>query len=189
MTEFQGLILQAINAALLRKKIIVRRINGELYLAQFSIDKKKRIPTAAQIKQTNKFSAAATYAREALANPELQKIYQSKATQKRPAFNRAFTDYLKPPEIRRIDASAYNGKVGSTITIKAIDDFQIKAVDVNIFNAEGDLVEKGPAMIDPIYRFKWIYTATKRNKILKECMIKVVAKDHAENTGEHNIIL
>src|SRR5205809_337138 len=77
MTEFQSLILKAINAALLGKKIVVKRKGNKFYLAEVPIDKIDRVPTMAQKKQLNRFSAAALYAREAVGNAELEKMYKS----------------------------------------------------------------------------------------------------------------
>jgi hypothetical protein len=189
MTEFQSLIVQAINAALLGKKIIVRRNGNNFYLAFTSTEKKERVPTAAQQKQKNKFSEAASYAREALKDPELEKVYRAKATLGRSAFICAFTDFLKPPEVKTIDIGKYSGIPGSIIAIKAIDDFQVKNVEVSIFDAEGNLVEKGNGVLDPVFRVRWNYTATTYLEKLADCKIKAVARDLAGNIGEKEITL
>jgi hypothetical protein len=189
MTEFQSLILKAINAALLGKKIVVKRKGNKFYLAEVPIDKIDRVPTMAQKKQLHRFSAAALYAREAVGNAELEKMYKSKGTYGRSAFNRAFTDFLKPPEVRRIDTTRYTGAPGSVIGIKAMDDFHIKTVEVSIFDAEGNLIEKDKATLDPVFRIKWMYTSTRQIENLQGCKIKAFATDLAGNIGEKEITL
>jgi hypothetical protein len=189
MTEFQSLILQAVNAALLGKKIIVRRNGNNFYIAFTSAEKKEHVSTEAQQKQKNKFSAAASYAREALKDPELEKIYRAKATLGRSAFICAFTDFLKPPSVKTIDIGKYTGMPCSIIAIKAMDDFQVKNVEVSIYDDEGNLVEKDNAILDPVFRVRWNYTATVNIAKLQGCRIRAVAMDLAGNTGEKEITL
>jgi hypothetical protein len=119
----------------------------------------------------------------------LNERYKKKATQTTSAFNVAFKDYLRPPEVQKIEADEYTGKPGSSISIKAKDDFDIKEVEVRIFNAEGDLIEKGKTIKHSILKIRWIYTAKKEISKLPGCKIKAVAKDLAGNKGELEIIL
>jgi ribosome-interacting GTPase 1 len=189
MTEIMNLVLQMINAAAQGKKVALRKRGKKLVVVQLPVVDKNRVPTPAQKNQQARFSAASVYAKEAMANSELEKTYREKATYKRSATKLAFMDYLRAPEVKRIDAKEYNGKKGSTIQIKAKDDFSVKEVKVSIYNARGVLKEEGNAIQDPIMLHYWIYTATRRIQSLQGLKIKAVARDLANNTGELEISL
>jgi hypothetical protein len=69
MTDFQSLILKAIISSLLGQKLIVRKSDGRLILAQPPTFREPKVATKSQKKVRNKFTAAAKYARKALADP------------------------------------------------------------------------------------------------------------------------
>ena len=96
MTEIQALIVQAINGAL-GQKLIIRNCKGNFIIAKPPTINANSIGTNAQKETRNRFSEAISYARQALANPVLEKIYRKKSTQKRSAFNLACRDFMKAP--------------------------------------------------------------------------------------------
>ena len=83
---------------------------------------KNATPTEKQVQVRELFSSASVYAKGAVADPDLKKEYQKKASSGNTAFNIAFRDYLKAPVVKKIDTGYYNGKPGSTIAVKATDD-------------------------------------------------------------------
>ncbi|HEY1872514.1 MAG TPA: hypothetical protein VGG71_15725, partial [Chitinophagaceae bacterium] len=99
------------------------------------------------------------------------------------AYNIAFRDFLKAPVVKKIDLSSYKGTTGSTIVITAKDDFRVAAVNVHIQTAAGVLVEEGNAILNPINRNQWIYTAVQNNATLAGSVINATAKDLPGNTG------
>lgn len=190
MKEVHAHMVCAIIYALSGQKVTIRNAGGgNFVLAKHPSFDENRKPTKAQQKVRTKFSAATSYAQKALADPKLAALYKAKATQVRSAFNIACMDYLIPPVVRRIETAEYTGIPGSTILIRAIDNFQIKSVEVKILNPQGEVVEKGKAIIDPILKLKWIYTVTKHNALLSGCKIQAIAKDLAGNTGKLETIL
>ena len=183
-------IIYAIVYALSGQKLIIKDLGGGDYtIVKVPEFDKKRKPTKAQQKVRNRFTAAASYAKKVLADPELEKIYKEKATQVRSAFNLACMDYLNSPVVKMIDTTKYTGMPGTNIVIKAKDNFQIKSVEVKIFDEEGNLIEKGKANIDPVFKLNWDYTSTKQNARLKGSKIKAIAIDLAGNKGELEITL
>jgi hypothetical protein len=189
MTELNRFILQMVSATIQGKRMVVRKRGNKIFLAKAPTIDKNRVPTLNQQEHLNRFSAAAAYAKAAMADPELEELYRKKATVERPKYICAVRDYMRPPKVNRIDTVAYNRNPGSTILIKAIDDFCVKEVKVSILNAAGDLVEEGNALVDPINRFKWIYTATQEIEVIQGCKIRATAEDLPGNRAELEITL
>jgi hypothetical protein len=50
-------------------------------------------------------------------------------------------------------------------------------------------VEKGDAVLNPLYREKWTFTAKQSNGSLTGCKIKVIARDLPGNPGTGEITL
>lgn len=69
-------------------------------------------------------------------------------------------DTIHPPEIHRIDISAYTGKAGELIGITAGDDINVASVGVLIVTDEGILVEKGSAILSDRNPYVWTYATT-----------------------------
>ena len=145
--------------------------------------------TPVQVGVRKQFIFAALYAKAAMLNPEIKKQYQNKAAAGASAFNVAVRDYFKSPEVVGIDPSNYNGSVGSTLTIAAIDDFRVVSVKVTIKTAAGDLVEEGAAHLNPEDLGQWIYTATADNATLVGTVITATAKDRPGNPASLEIVL
>jgi hypothetical protein len=182
MTDLRLQILQLVNAAIQGRKMVVRKYGKKIVLANAPAINKNRVPSLKQREHLHRFSAAASYAKEALANPELEMLYRKKATVERSRYICAFRDYMRAPEVRSIDTSAYYGRPGSTILVKAKDDFWVKEVTVSIHNSRGRLIEEGNA-VSGMSNSIWMYTATKR-VLSHRCRIKAVARDLPGNTGQ-----
>lgn len=189
MSELQLFIAQIIAAAALGKKVVVRRRGNKISLANAPTINKNRVPTLNQQEHQNRFSAATAYASAAMSNPELEKPYRKRATAEKSKFQIAVRDYMRGPEVKKIDATMYNGSIGSIIRIKAIDDFAVKEVRVSIYNVSGDLIEESNALIDPINRLQWVFIATRTINVLTGCKIKAIAQDLPGNRGELEINL
>jgi hypothetical protein len=183
MTDLKIYILQIVSAAIQGKKLVPRRRGNKIILANSPTIDKNQVRTLKQQEHLHRFSAAASYASTAIANPELEKLYRKKATAKRSRYICAVRDYMRAPEVKSIDTSTYYGNPGSTILVKAKDDFCVKEVTVSIYNSTGRLIEEGNAVIGTIGNGVWTYTATKR-VLSHRCTIKAVARDLPNNTGQ-----
>jgi hypothetical protein len=186
--KLENLVEKAVNGAM--GKELVLRENGEGgTLAEMPTVDPNRVATVKQEQQQEKFREASAFANSVLKNPDLKETYEVKSKGKNNAFKTAFSDYLNDPKVKVIDTSEYTGAVGSRILVKAQDDFDIKQLKVSIYNAAGDLVEEGPATVDPIFKLRWIYTATQVVAILPGSKIKAVVQDIPGNKSELQITL
>ncbi|MDP4262235.1 MAG: hypothetical protein Q8941_06860 [Bacteroidota bacterium] len=165
------------------KKYVYKKRGDDTHIARMPTVNKNAVATEKQVAVRDQFTSAALYAQGAISSPDLKKEYEKKATNGQTAFNVAFRDYLKAPVVKSIDTGKYNGTVGSTIVVKAKDDFRVKEVAVSIFSAAGALLEEGNAVLNPLDRNKWIYTATQANALLAGSKISASALDLPGNSG------
>ena len=100
----------------------------------------------------------------------------------------ALADFLKAPDIKEVDVSKYNGQIGSTIRVRATDDFMVSQVWVAICIKDGNILEQGEAQrlangVD------WLYTATVNNTIMAGNKIVVRASDLPGNYKDSSLDL
>lgn len=70
-------------------------------------------------------------------------------------------DIIHPPEIHRINVANYTGAAGETIEITAGDDANVASVGVLIVTEDGQIVEKGSAIVSDRNPYVWHYSSTK----------------------------
>ena len=128
--------------------------------------------------QQAKFQQAILYGKAVIKDPAQKAIYEATG---KSAYNVAVADLLNAPKIDNIDLTAYTGQAGDTIKVRVYDDFQVKAVSVHIYNADGTLLEEGYATEQGI---DWLYTATATNSDLAGDKIIVRATDTPDNMSE-----
>ena len=150
---------------------------------------RRRKQSVAQIENADRFKEAAQYANNCMEIPELKALYEKGITKrKNNAYTVACTDYLNPPTIHYIKVSD-NGPAGSTITIKATDDFEVTSVQVTITGADGKVMDEGAAIRHRLKRQMWKYETKVVSMELKASQIKAVAGDHAENVTEEAVVI
>lgn len=171
------------------KQFVYRKHGNNTHIAKMPKISKDLVATEEQQGQRSLFSSAAMYAQGAISSPELKVQYQKKAGPGKTAYNIAFRDYLKAPVVSKIIIENYTGAVGSTIVTAAKDDFLVAKVTVSIHAEDGTLVERGNAVLNPINREQWIYTATQANVNLAGTKIIATAADLPGNTGSLEAIL
>ena len=124
-----------------------------------------------------KFKRASAYASSVMDNALLKAEYQQQAKIGQSAFNVAFADYQKAPEFYEdVDLTPYVGAVGNQITVSVIDDFRVKAVDVEIKGSDGTTLEQGAA-VQSENELDWIYTTTVANSEIPGTRIIFTASD------------
>jgi hypothetical protein len=124
-----------------------------------------------------RFKRAASYAASIMANLTLKAEYQQTAKPGQSAYNMAFSDYQKAPEIYEdINLSVYTGAIGEAIEVSVMDDFRVESVSVTIKTAANVLVEEGAAIQSP-NGLDWIYTTTAVNAEVPGSKIIFAAKD------------
>lgn len=171
------------------KQFVYKKRGNNTHIARMPTVDKNAVATEKQEKVRDLFASASLYAQGAMTSPELKKLYQKKATDGSTAFNVAFKDYTKPPRVKSIDTAKYTGNPGSEIVVVARDDFRLKDVMVSIYNAAGELVETGNAILNPINRNKWVYTATVLHNALPGTKITALVRDIPENEARLEVVL
>lgn len=157
------------------KQVVIRQRFGQSILSKRPTHVKGN-PTPAQQVVRERFQTATLYAKSVMANPDLLAQYRAVAKNGQSAYNLALADAFRAPEIREIDTLNYTGKTGSTIRIRAIDDFRVRAVVVSVYSADNQLLETGNAVQQNI-GLDWIYTATQEHAPTTGAKIKVQASD------------
>jgi hypothetical protein len=171
------------------KQFVYKTRGNNTHIAKMPVRNRKIESTERQLEIRDLFTEASAYATGAIDSPELKKEYEKKAPAGVTAFNMALRDFLKPPVVKSIDASMYDGSVSSTIAVKARDDFRVASVTVSIKTAAGALVEEGAALLNPINRNQWIYSAVKSNASLAGSIISATARDVPGNKAKLEITL
>jgi hypothetical protein len=140
--------------------LIFSKRNGGVFISRKS-ENANRIVTPAQQAVRDRFRQAALYGKAAMADPQVRALYAAQAKKrKRPIFSVMIENFFKPPSVEEIDMSAYTGQAGSTIGVRASDDFDVMAVDVAIFDASNVPIESGAAEQSANDLGRWVYTLT-----------------------------
>lgn len=136
---------------------------------------KERIATGGQTQVQEQFLRCVKYAKEVIRNPAIKNLYMAAAQKGKSAYNIAFADAFKAPEIRCIDVSRYKGRKNNVILVTAKDDFKVVNVLVSIYSAKGKLIEQGNAVLE--YDLEWKYTVNKSTKAYIGSSITATAID------------
>ena len=124
-----------------------------------------------------RFKRAAIYATSVMQDPALKEEYQITAKPGQSAYNMAFSDYQKAPEIYEdINLAVYTGAVGDEIVLSVIDDFRVESVQVQIKTPNGTVLEEGEA-IQSVNGLDWTYSTTEVNSEVPGSMLIFTATD------------
>lgn len=115
-------------------------------------------------------------------DPDLAAAYTAVLRPRQNLYSRALADFMSSPVVKQLDTHNYNGTAGSSIRIRAIDDFRVTAVRVEIYDAGGALHETGNA-VQNINGLDWTYTAQLDLSPVVGCRIKASAVDIPGNVG------
>ena len=141
-------------------------------------DYSEREFSAKQKEYQTRFKEAVTYARVAA---KTQPIYAELAEEgMKTAYNIAISDWFHAPEILEVNTSAWKGKAGQVIRIKAMDDVQVTQVHVVITDDAGKSLEEG--MATQAKDGWWSYTTTASTK--DGAKVMVTARDLPGNIAE-----
>jgi len=165
-----------------RREFVYKVRGDQTYIAGMPEIDKKKPKTERQKKFRQKGVSARAYAKAAMADLELKKFYNSRATKLISAFNVAYQDFQKKPYVDEIQVKDYTGVAGSLVMVGAYDDIgKITGVTVQITSAAGVLIEEGPAIINDFLGGLWVYTSTQNNPVLAGTKIKATCKDLPKN--------
>jgi hypothetical protein len=138
-------------------------------------------PNPDQLEVRERFIKAAKYAKAAISDLTKKDLYQAAAKAGQSAYNVAFADYQKAPEIEaNPNYSGYSGQIGYQIEATVYDNFMVAAVKVEIRDASNALIEQGEAVQQDDVS-KWIYETTVANPAYATSSIIIKAYDMPEN--------
>ena len=133
---------------------------------------------------------ATHYAKSVIRNTD-QGLAQAYAAALRPrqnVYSRALEDFMSPPVVQEIEKDNYYGAAGDKIVVRAMDDFRVTGVRVEIYDAGGALLEAGNA-VQNLNGSDLTYTATKANTMTAGSKIKAIASDIQGNKGSMDLTL
>jgi len=162
--------------------IVFRNRGGTTVVAQ-APQKKERELSEAQEQHQLRFQEAILYGKASIADPEKKAAYKASAEEGQSAYNIAVADFLNAPHIEEIDVSHYTGQPESYIQVRAVDDFKVAEVTVNILNSDGSEAEHGAAALQTGSTW-WRYTVTTANESLQGDKIIVRVSDLPGNLIE-----
>lgn len=139
--------------------MVFKRFEGQEIVGKMP-DRTGIVPTENQVAQQDKFRLAALYGKAVMADPATKKIYVDASGRLGvPAFALTVGDFLNAPVVDEIDLSAYAGKIGDKIAVRASDDVEVQEVSVAIRDQGGVVLEQGAAVFTA-NTGAWTYTAT-----------------------------
>ncbi len=173
----------------LGKELVFREWEGKTVVAK-APKARQGEPTPAQALTQERFLLASRYARAVMKGQDqgIRDAYTAALRPRQNLYCRAAEDFMSSPVVKNIDTGNYNGAGGSKITIRAVDDFRVTAVQVEIYSANGTLLEKGNA-VQEVNGVDWTYTATQANSPLTGSKINAIATDVPGNEGTLELTL
>ena len=168
-------------------QIVFKRRAGKGYVSAAPEVNENRKPTEKQLAVQEKFKTSTAYAQLAIKDAGLKKAYKAAALRGQTAYNVAFQDASYAPKVIALFTDGYTGVIGNTLVVRATDNFKVAIVKVSIRNANGELIEEGPAELST--GDLWIYTVTQSNFNINGTKIKATAFDMPENEGSLEVTL
>ncbi len=170
-------------SGMLGKTFVVREWRGRQVMS--NRPKKRKSISEKQKASNENFKKAAQYANLAMTDPVVAADYKKGINFKtHSAKQAALRDYLVAPTIDYIKVNEYKGVQGDTITIKAIDDFRVVKVTVEIIDGNGEVLEQGDAVRYVRKKYIWKYRTSLMNNCINGTEIKVAAFDRPGNRAD-----
>lgn len=173
----------------LGKELVFREWEGKTVVAK-APKKRTGKSTPGQIITQDNFLLASKYGKAVKEGTDqgLKDAYIAALRPRQNLYSRAVEDFLTSPVVKTIGTSNYAGAVGDKISIRAVDDFRVTGVRLEIYAASGTLLEKGNAA-QQTNGIDWTYTVTQANNPLTGSKIKAIATDVPGNEGTLELTL
>jgi hypothetical protein len=170
------------------KQFVFRKVGGRTIVSRRS--KPTGGNTVRQVDQREKFRLASLYAKRCLLQPALKEEYEAMARAMgiNSAFPAALGDFLNPVQIREIVTVTYAGEIGYPLAILVSDVLKVKTMTVVIMDADGDIIESGPA-IRAEGAVGFTYVTTVAIPVIAGVKIRVEVKDRPGNTVSQEVAL
>ncbi len=166
------------------ERVTITKVNNRLVVKNRpKRDGKKRKLTANEIAQRERFQEASRYAIAVQRDEQLNALYSSRIRGKyESAYTVALADFHNAPKISAIVVNEREVAGKDEIVIKAIDDFMVVRVSVEIRTADNTLIEKGEAsQTNKNHRGRWFYIPAIAQPTQKGMKIIAAAFDRPGN--------
>jgi hypothetical protein len=168
---------------MLNKELVFRDWAGKTVVSRApGRRKKKSTPDQSETRLNFKFASRYANAITKSADRSLADAYALLLKPRQNVYSRALEDFMKIPDIKFIHTDLYFGAVGDKITVRAVDDFRVLGVIVEITSVDGTLLESGHA-VQNVNGIDWTYIVTKFNTPFEGTKIKAIATDVPGNEG------
>lgn len=174
---------------LLGDELVFREWEGKTIVAK-APKNRSGDPTPTQLETQEKFLLASRYGKAIIENADqsMAQAYAARLRKRQNVYCRAVEDFMSSPAVKNINTDNYQGAGGDPIVVRAIDDFRVVSVRVEIYAPNGTLLEKGNAQ-QTINGLDWTYAATQSNSTLAGSKIKAIATDVPGNDGTLEVTL
>ena len=148
--------------------------------------------TAGELKSQSRLIKGNTYVQQVKAAPAAYTAYQAAARLRgRRACDLAKADFAHPPAITDVDLSQHTGQPGQPICVQAVDDFEVKSVQLTFTRLDGVLIETGAAIFEA-GSASWRYVTQVPVACGGVVVVHVTVSDHPGNqvtkTFEHALV-
>lgn len=175
-------------SGLIGELLVFRQRTGKTIVANRPV-KTSNAPTERALEIRKKFKDAVIYAKSAMADPLLKAAYQMTAKGDQSAFNMAFADFQKSPEIEETpDFGNYTGAVGEELRVSVIDNFKVVRVAFRILSSTDEVLEEGEAL-QAANELDWLYTSTTAQGSISGAKVEVSAWDLPGNKSNLTVEL
>lgn len=142
-------------SGMLGKLLVFRQVGERTYVASPPVFTKTR--SLLQQQHHKRFKAASAYARSQMELPERKAAYARAAAHnvQLTPYNMALKDFFHAPEIKEVDLSQW---ATGLLRVQATDDFAVDRVEITLLDADGQALESGPAIPDPLLPGWWLYS-------------------------------
>jgi hypothetical protein len=150
----KNIIIEGLSGSL-GGQLVIQYGKGGMTIVRTRPRPSNKPPTEAQLEARARFQEAAAYAKDS--KDEAAYIEQAEGTSQS-SYNVAIADWYHSPEVVEIDMTGWSGDVGEVLRAKVRDDVSVEQVIFVIAEADGTLVESGPAVHEQ--GLWWQYTTT-----------------------------
>ena len=170
-------------SGILGKEIVFRDWAGKTVVAK-APKSRKGAPSVKQAEIQKRFLYASRYAKAIVTNADqsMADAYALKLRPRQNPYSRAVEDFMSSPVVENIDLRNYAGAIGNKLKVRAIDDFRVVSVRLEIYAANGTQLEAGDATLD-LNGIDWTYTVTQPNSLLANSRVIAIATDVPGNEG------
>jgi hypothetical protein len=167
-------------------QMVFRTWNGKTYLSNAPSKPKKQ--SKRQKENRMKFKEATAFAKRMMLDPVKKAEYKAIADKLElpNAYTAAITEYMRKPEIKKVDTSNYTGKENEEIKVEVTKkNFEVQEVEVIIVDKNGVVIEEGKATKEPYS--DWVYKTTTTIHELEGIQFLIKARERTGNFVERRI--